>query len=274
MVQEERTRGNIQAMFGIQRLQKIREILLDKGFVDVQDLSEKLQVSDVTVRRDLDKLEKEGLIIKTYGGAILNNDINKSTAINKSKSKPAGTNTEQDKLISRIAIDMIAGDEAIFLFGGQICRLIANMLDNNKRLIVFTNDVFIASELYGNPNIKVTVTGGNMESDSGILVGPYVLRMLKEIYVNKAFIEVKGVHLKFGYSMENYEEVEIVKSIMEIANESIALADSSRFGTTSVTRLGDIDLFKKVISNKEVPEDYKKYCYDNCIKLYTTYELE
>jgi len=259
-------------MFGIQRLQKIREIILEQGYVDVQVLKEKMGVSDITIRRDLDKLEKEGLIIKTYGGAVLNNDFSSRSPTFEGNN--LNDYDEEGELISRIAANMIEGEEIIFLSGGTISRYIARRIKDRKKLMVITNDIFVAAELNSNPNIKVTVTGGDLVTDAGIMVGPYVLRMLKEICVNKAFIEVKGVHLKFGYSMESYDEVEIIKRIIDISNEVIALAAYDKFGTTSFTKLGDLNLFKKIVSNKEVPEEYKRYCYENCIKLYTTYELQ
>ncbi|MCM8710011.1 DeoR/GlpR family DNA-binding transcription regulator [Clostridium sp. SYSU_GA19001] len=258
-------------MFGAQRLEKIREIILEKQYVDVQNLSETIGVSEVTIRRDLDKLQKEGLIVKTYGGAVLNKEfISKSEDLQK---------TDEDiikdyELISEIVINMIKGDEAIFLSGGKICRYIAKKLNDVKNLLVITNDIFVASELYDNPEVKVVVTGGNLLNNSGVLVGPYVLDVLKNTFVNKAFVEVEGIHLKFGYSMENYEVVEIIKKIMDISNEVIAVAHFTAFNTPSFTKLGDLDMFQKVVSNKEVPEEYKKYYYDNYIKLYTSYAIE
>ena len=262
-------------MFGVQRLQKIREIIIQQKYVDVQNLSAIIGVSEVTIRRDLDKLQKEGLIVKAYGGAVLNNDFTENIENNKEgEGKNINDDTEKDcELISQIAVNMIKGDEAIFLYGGGICRHIASKLGDVKKLLVITNDIFVASELYKNPEVRVVVTGGNLLNNSGVLVGPNVLEILKNTYVNKAFIGLDSIHLKFGYSIENYEEVEIIKKIIEISNETIALANFAAFNTLSFTKIGDLDMFKTVISSKELPEDYKKYYYDNFIKLYTSYEF-
>ncbi len=260
-------------MFGAQRLQLIRELILEQEMVDVSSLSEKLNVSEVTIRRDLDKLEQEGFITKTYGGAVLNKDFKldrSSVPPNRIDAIDAG---EEITLISKIALQMIEGGETIYLSGGPIGRQIASYLDDQKKLMVVTNDIFIAAKLFDNPKVKVTVTGGEVVTSSGTMVGPCALRMLKEIYINKAFIEVKGVDLKFGYSMESYDEIEIIKQIMDISQETIVLADYSKFDTVSFARLGDLGLFTKVVSNKEIAEEYKKYYYDNYIKLYTTYEV-
>lgn len=259
-------------MFGAQRLQKMRELILELEIVDVPSLSEKLGVSEVTIRRDLDKLEKEGYITKTYGGAVLNKDYKSG----RDTSVKAGEVVESDediKLITEIALQMIQGDEAIFLGGGPISRTIARNITDRKRLLVITNDIFVAAELCSNPDIKVTVTGGDIVASTGVMVGPRVLTTLGEVYVNKAFIDIKGIDLKFGYSMETYDEVVIIKEVMNISKETIALADHGKFDRVSYARLGDLSHFKKVISNKEVPENYKKYYYDHFIKLYTTYDV-
>lgn len=259
-------------MFGAQRLQKLRELILELEIVDVTTLSQKLGVSEVTIRRDLDKLEKEGYITKTYGGAVLNKDYksNKDTTV---KTSEVVENDENISLITEIALQMIHADEAIFLGGGPISRSIARNMQDKKRLLVITNDIFVAAELYNNPDIKVTVTGGDIVPATGIMIGPRVLTTLREVYVNKAFVDIKGIDLKFGYSMETYDEVVIIKEIMNISKEIIVMADHSKFDRISHSKLGDLNQFKKVISNKEVPESYKKYYYNNFIKLYTTYDV-
>lgn len=259
-------------MFGAQRLQKIRELILELEVVDIPSLSKMLNVSEVTIRRDLDKLEKEGYINKTYGGAVLNKDYIYNRTIN--QKNEAALNADEDiKLITEIALQIIQGGEAIFLGGGLISRNIARNITDIKKLLVVTNDVYVATELCNHIDIKVTVTGGDLVTTAGIMVGPRVMATLSEVYVNKAFIDVSGIDLKFGYSMDTYDEVVIVKEILNVSKESIALAHHSKFDSISHAKLGDLKLFRKVISNKEVPETYKKYYYDNFIKLYTTYDV-
>lgn len=259
-------------MFRAQRLQKIRELILEKEIVDVTSLSKKLNVSEVTIRRDFDKLEEEGYIKKTYGGAILNKDY-KSNKSDVPKINDLGDCEEDIKLITEIALQMIQGDEAIFLGGGPISRNIAANIADKKKLMVITNDVFVAAELCNNPDVKVTVTGGDLIVPSGLLVGPRAMSTIGDAFVSKAFFDISAVDLKFGYSMESYDEVVIIRQVMKIAREAIALADHSKFDKVSYTKLGDLGLFKKVISNKEIDDEYKKIYYNNNIKLFTTYNV-
>lgn len=260
-------------MFAAQRMQKIREIILEAEAVDIPTLSQKLDVSEVTIRRDLDKLEKEGFIKKTYGGAVLNRDFRTYQ-----NAQPADLDTSVDdeniKMITDIALQMINGDEAIYLGGGPISRNIARSMTDKKRLMVVTNDIFVITELYDNPEVRITVTGGEIAGPSGVMTGPRVIATLREVYVNKAFIDIKGADMNFGYSMDSYDEAVVVKEILKISKESIALAGMDIFGEICYARLGDLNLFKKVISNKEVPENYKKFYFDNYIKLFTTYDIK
>ena len=172
-------------MLATQRLQKIREILIKQEAVDIPYLCETLDVSEVTIRRDFDKLEKEGFIKKAYGGAVLNKDfINlKSTPyLNESNLE----SDEDMKLISEIAQNMITTGDAIYLGGGIASRYIARNISSQKRITVITNDIFVAGELWDKPNVKTNVTGGELLVSSGMLVGMKVLRVIGDVYLTKA----------------------------------------------------------------------------------------
>lgn len=259
-------------MLATQRLQKIREIFIEKEMIDIPSLSEMLGVSEVTIRRDFEKLEKEGFIKKTYGGALLNRDFLAMQSAPALRREDFET-SEDMRLISEIAQNMIASGDAIYLGGGTATRYIARYIDPLKRITVVTNDIFVAAELWDKPNVKTTVTGGELLSSTGILCGMRVIRTIREVFLTKAFIDVKGIDIKSGYSVDSFEESEILNEIVQNANESIAVADYKRFNSTSYARLGDIKMFQKVITNKEVDEQYKKFYFDNFIKLYTTYDV-
>lgn len=256
-----------------QRLQKIREIFIQKEMVDIPSLSVGLGVSEVTIRRDFDKLEEEGFIKKTYGGAVLNRDYLSYKNLPYTHKEDIETEEEM-MLISEIAQTMIVSGDAIYLGGGTATRYIARNIDPLKRVTVITNDIFVAAEIWEKQNIKTTVTGGELVHSIGILTGMRVMQAIQDIFLTKAFIDVKGVDIKSGYFVENIEESEILKSIIMKANEAIAVADYKRFDKTSYARLGDIKMFPKVITNKEVPASYKKYYFENNIRIYTTYDVK
>nr|MBO2493865.1 DeoR/GlpR transcriptional regulator [Clostridia bacterium]PZN09634.1 MAG: DeoR/GlpR transcriptional regulator [Caldicoprobacter oshimai] len=257
-------------MFAIERLNKIKEILLKEKRVDVIELSQLFSVTEVTIRRDLDKLEKEGFAIKTYGGAVLNENIFQQSSSFEYEEKD---NIEENKMIGKIAAEMVEDNEAIYLSPGRACFELTRHL-KSKNLTVVTNDLAIAYELKNKPGLKVIVTGGTLIHSTTTLVGEFTLQTLNGIYINKAFINVKGVDFDAGYTLGSKEEIMIIEKIREISKEFIIMADYTKFNRTSFAKLGNLTMAKKIITNKQVPPEYKKFFFEKGIKLYTTFEFK
>jgi len=256
-------------MFAIERHNKIKEKLLREKRVDVFELSELFSVTEVTIRRDLDKLEQEGFLVKTYGGAVLKNEFSKQLPTFESDDNLV----EEKRLIGKIASQMIESGEAIFLTSGTTCLEVARNI-KDKKLTVVTNDLLIGYELKDKTGIKTIVTGGDLIQSTSTLVGGFALQALNGIYINKAFVEVKGVNFDSCYTVDSYEEVMIIQEVKKISSEIIVVADYTKFNYTAFARLGELTMAKKVISNKQLPSEYKKYFFEQAIKLYTTFEFE
>jgi DeoR family fructose operon transcriptional repressor len=262
-------------MFAIERHQKIKEMLMAEKHVDVSQLSKMFSVSEVTIRRDLEKLAKEGSIIKTYGGAVLNEEAFSRLPLFDNPADETETEPNEDqKLIGRIAADMIQPGDAVFLTPGTTCLEIAKNLHTKKSVTVVTNDLNTAMALRECGGVKTIVTGGDLVLSTGILVGQFSHKVLKGIFINKAFVGVAGVSLESGYTVSSYEEAEMIKAVLEISSETIIVADYSRFKQTAFARLGDLTMARKVITNHQVTGEYKKFFFENAIKLFATYELE
>jgi len=256
-------------MFAIERINKIKEILYRDKRVDVVELSKLFSVTEVTIRRDLDKLEKEGFLIKTYGGAVLNEENLYGHAV----LEPDDSTIEEKRMIGKIASQMIENGEAIFLSPGTTCLEIAKNI-KNKRITVVTNDLLIGYELKDSAGIKVIVTGGDLIKSTTTLVGSFALQALSGIFINKAFIGVKGVNFDSGYTVDSYEEALMIQEIRKISNDIIIVADYTKFNRTAFARLGELLMAKKVITNKQVPPEFKKFYFENAIKMYTAFEFE
>lgn len=258
-------------MFPIERLNKIKEMLLEQKRVDVYELSEKFSVTEVTIRRDLDKLEQTGFLVKSYGGAVLNDKLNSVPAA----VGDAGTDqkyAEEKRMIGKIAAQMVEDGEAIFLSAGSTCLEIARNI-KDKKITVLTNDLAIGLELKDASGVKTIVIGGDLVPSSTMLVGGFALQMLKGIYVNKAFLSVKGAMFDAGYTVSHYEEAMILHEIAKISSEIIIVADCSKFNVKGFAKLGDLTMAKKVITNTQIPADYKKYYFEQAVKLYTTFDF-
>lgn len=257
-------------MFAIERLNKIKELLLQEKRVDVYELSEKFSVTEVTIRRDFDKLERSGFLVKTYGGAVLNENIDAPpTTTADTEQKYA----EEKRMIGNIAAQMVEDGEAIFLGAGSTCLEIAKNI-KGKKVTILTNDLAIGLELKDAPGLKTIVIGGDLVPLTTMLVGGFAIQMLKGIYVNKAFIGVKGAQFDSGYTVSNYEEAMILQEVGKISSEIVIAADYTKFNSKGFARLGDLTMAKKVITNTQIPSEYKKYFFEQAVKLYTTYEFK
>lgn len=256
-------------MFAIERLNKIKELLYKEKRVDVFELSETFSVTEATIRRDLDKLEKKGVLVKIYGGAVLKDEQESRSFIPENDDKTS----EDKRMIGKIASQMIENGDAIFLSSGTTSLEIArNLID--KKITVVTNDLLIGYALKDEVGIKVIVTGGDLVQSTSTLTGGFTLQMLNGIYINKAFIGVRGINFDSGYTVNSYEEVMVVEGLKKISNEIIIVADYTKFDQTGFAKLGDLTLAKKVITNKQVPSTYKQYYFEKAIKLYTAFEFE
>src|SRR5665647_1117481 len=256
-------------MFAIERLNKIKELLFKEKRVDVFELSELFAVTEVTIRRDLDKLEQRGFLVKIYGGAVLKGDVVHKTARVDSEDKTI----LEKRMIGKIAAQMIENGDAIFLSPGTTSLEIARNI-KDKKVTVVTNDLTIGYNLRESIGIKVIITGGDLIHSTSTLVGGFALQALNGININKAFIGVKGVNFDSGYTLDSSEEVMVIQSVKKISSEIIVVADYTKFNCTGFARLGDLTMAKKMITNKQIPSEYKKYFFEQAVKLYTTFEFE
>jgi DeoR family fructose operon transcriptional repressor len=256
-------------MFAIERLNKIKEMLFRAKRVDVFELSELFSVTEVTIRRDLDKLEQMGFLVKIYGGAVLNEDLVQQPSVNESEDKTI----EEKRMIGKIAAQMIENGDAIYLSPGTTSLEIARNI-KDKKVTVVTNDLSIAYNLKESVNIKTIITGGDLIHSTTILVGGFALQALNGININKAFIGVKGLHFDSGYTVDSYEEVMVIQGVKRISNEVIVVADYAKFNCTGFAKLGDLTMARKLITNKQIPTEYKKFFFEQAVKLYTTFEFE
>jgi DeoR family fructose operon transcriptional repressor len=258
-------------MFAIERLNKIKQLLLKEKRVDVYELSERFSVTEVTIRRDLDKLEQSGFLVKTYGGAVLKEDEAQKLFL--AEPDIEHSHPEEKRMIGKIASQMIEHGDAIFLSPGTTCLEIARHI-KDKKVTVVTNDVFIGYSLRDTVGVKVIVTGGDLNPSTSTLVGNFALQALNGIYINKAFIGVKGINFDSGYTLDSHEEVMVIQGVNKISSEVIIVADYSKFNHTGFAKLGDLTMAKKVITNKQLPSEFKKYYFEQAVKLYTTFEFE
>lgn len=254
-------------MFPAERLRKVKEIMLEYKHIDISTLSSILSVSEVTIRKDLAKLEQQGFLKKMHGGAILNEED--------PSVKLAYIDDpfyEEKKSIAKIASQVIKDGEIILLGNGSTCLEIARNIKDKKNLTVITNNFNVIEELAGIDNIHLVCTGGNAKviNESIEFVGSFTLKVLEGIFINKSFISVQGIHLQHGYTVTRSEHLDFYNAVKSISNEVIVVADYSKFNKTALLPFCKIDDITKVITNENIPEKYKKYFFEKGIQLFTT----
>ena len=260
-------------MFAEKRLKKVKELLRQYKTIEISSLSSILSVSEATVRRDLDKLEAEGLIKRIHGGAVLIEEEDDALAFQEQLRSIA--NLEEKKSIGRIASNLVQNNDVIIIGSGTTCYQLACHLKDKKNLTIVTNNMLIGMELSACSDIRVIMTGGNVyrTENSVSLVGDFSNKTLEEIHVNKAFMGVDGVDIDNGFSVNSMELALVWNQIVKISENLIVLSDYTKFDKKAFIRLGPLEMASKIVTNDKVPDVYKQYFFEKLIPIYTGYQL-
>ncbi len=232
----------------MERLEQILKLVSENERLDVNTLAEKLGVSRVTVRKDLDKLESKGFLRREHGFAVSNSgdDLNVRLSVNYNIKFKIATK----------AAEFVDDGETVLIESGSTCALLAEALATYKKNItIITNSFFIADRIRKYDNCKVILLGGEYQKSSQVTVGPLVKEMLKFFHVRFLFVGVDGFEDEFGFTGKDMMRTEVVSRMMAIADEVVVLTDSSKFlkaGNVSQFKLGDIN---KIITDSNIPFD-------------------
>ena len=221
---------------------RIREILSRERTVTASDLIRELGVTAATVRRDLAVLEKEGVLLRSHGGAVSRTS---STNFQPSYEALGRSNRAEKQAIAREAERLILDGETVFLEGSTTVYELARRLLHRNRLTVITNSPPIVDEFQRSQHVSVISTGGELQKDVFYLSGVWAQRALSEIRVDKAVLGVSAIDPEYGISTASQAEAQIKKMILKSARVSIALADHSKFGNQGFAYVGpttDIDI--------------------------------
>lgn len=255
-------------MFAPERVRLIKKMLLDKKSLDVSSLSSILNVSEVTIRRDLEKLERENFITRTHGGAILNEFEEYDGNFNVINVDPF---KEQHLQIADIAIQLIDDNDVIILSSGDINIYIARKLSAKHNVMILTNDLNIATEFLNNTSNHVILPGGDLDANLLHLTGKLTEENIRKFYVSKAFIEVTGVSLKRGFTVQSIEKAAVIKELINISNQKIMVCSPSAFDNIAFSQIAPISIANKVITDPTIPDFYKNYFFENNIQLFTSF---
>ena len=261
-------------MFPAQRIALLKNILLEKKTVDTATLCSQLDVSDVTVRKYLDKLEQEGFLIKYHGGAMLADTFTEEESVPENPDGLQIEHYQEKEQVAKIAADLVEDGENIFIGAGMTCTLFAKHLGTKKNITVVTNNLSAAPYLV--PYVKrVYFLGGDLVCGNNCLYtsGTDTLNYLQRIYVSKAFFDVDGIDFAAGLTVNDLNRATLIDRICNLASKRCILADCFKFNRIDLYRVCDLDYFDIYITNPQLEDRYKTYFFDHDIKLLTSYDI-
>lgn len=237
-----------------QRRRKTIDLLEQKGQVTVRDLVERFGISAVTARGDLDALASNGSAVRSHGGAVRRLEASRDYPLRVKETLHRGEKIK----IGRAAADLVRPNEVVMLDSGTTTAEVARRLKARKvqPVTVITNALNIASELMDVPGISVIVVGGLLRPVSCSFVGPQAEMMLKEFHADRLFLAVDGFDLEIGASTPDVFEAQLNGLMMQVSKEVNIVADSSKLGRRSVSRIGPLDRVHRLITDNRAPSDF------------------
>lgn len=251
-------------MLVAERYEKIVSLVNGRGAIRVTELSDIFQVTEETIRRDLDRLEQAGRLRRSHGGAVSIKDQQSEIPF----SEREITYADEKKRIAQAAIKLIGPKDRILLDASSTAWYMAAELPD-EALTVLTNSIRVVTELSSKEKIGVISTGGQLAQRSLSFVGPLAERSLAAYHVSKVFLSCKGVHLERGISESNELQARIKEQMISIADEVILLADYSKFGFRAFTHVADLSQVDVIITDNGVPAEQLEKLRDQGITVIT-----
>lgn len=231
-----------------QRREKILDMIREDGHAKVLELSKIFKVSEVTIRQDLEKLEADGFVKREHGGAYLK-DIGlnvKNIALQKQE------NLSQKAAIAKKSLEMINDGDTIILDSGSTTTEIAKLISGFKNLTVITNSLNIALILGADPEVNLVLTGGEFKAPTLSLTGQKAADFFNDLHVDKLFLATAGITLKSGLTYPSISDIVVKRSMIESANITYLVADSSKVGKSSFASLGALSLIDYLITDSQM----------------------
>lgn len=242
------------AILGAVRKDKILSYLRDRSSATVGELSDLCEVSEVTIRQDLNQLAGEGLLVRTRGGAMLS-----SRAVSDfTFAARAAINAEAKQRIGEMAATYIQSGDAVMIDASTTGLYVARALAQRTDLAdvtVITSGINTALELIDRLDIQTFLTGGLLRTGTVSLSGSFVWDMLGKVYATVGFFGARGVTVAQGFTEADLQEADVKRRMRERCQEVIVGVDGSKFGQVSLAPYGEITAAQRLITDDTAPED-------------------
>ncbi|MGJ7030983.1 DeoR/GlpR family DNA-binding transcription regulator [Niabella hirudinis] len=232
----------------IERHQHIMNSLKKKGMVQVLDLCQELDVSSVTIRKDLQFLEDKNQLFRTHGGATLSNPYIGDRPV---MEKVSIQSTEKEK-IGQYAAGLIEPNDCILIASGTTVFYFAKHIQPKGNVTVITAALNVAMEIAHHPGIEVIQLGGIMRKTSSSVTGIYAEKILEDFSCSKLFLGVDGIDTEFGLTTTNMMEAQLNRKMIAASRKTIVLADSSKFGKRGFGKICGLDDIEQIITDSNI----------------------
>lgn len=248
----------------VERRKKILNMLDKNGQVFVHELSEAFNVSEVTIRNDLELFESKRLLIRSRGGAM---KFDNSVGLDFQLSDKDKIHYAEKIRIGKKAAALVNSGETIILDSGTTTMEIAKNLNPEDSINVITNAFNIANQLINSQNINIIVPGGTLRKNSHSLVGPLAEKSIRNFYVDKVFLGVDGFDTTQGAFTPNIEEASLNQIMIEISKEVILVADSSKFKRRSLAFICPVTKIDIVVTDEHISREDQNRLADLGVKV-------
>lgn len=235
------------------RFKVILDMIEQKNIVKVAEIKEKLNVTDVTIRRDLKELENKGFLQRVHGGAKRTRE---NTFEERSHSEKKQLNIEEKKRIGQLSASLIKANDVVFIGPGTTNEFIIDYI-HTSHLKIITNSIDIFSKLSLSNRFEVILIGGKLRRKTGTFIGTFSNQMLEQINVQKAFVGTNGIY-EGQVTTANEEEGDAQKIILDKSEERYIVADTSKLGAKAFYGFFDLKDSTALITGKKPPEDELK----------------
>lgn len=232
-------------MLSENRQHQIMEIIVKKGSVTVTELSETLETSESTIRRDLNELDDKGLLKKVFGGAVLKSVSFESSDIE--VESRASQNHSAKEIIAKTAASMIKDGDFVYLDAGTTTELMIPYI--NAKNVVFVTNGFVHAKKLSLFGFKTFILGGEIKISTEAVIGTEVIRQLEKYNFTKGFFGVNGISISSGLTTPDIREANIKEKAFQHCLEKIVLADSTKFSQISCVRFASFE-DAKIITDK------------------------
>lgn len=242
-------------MLPLERRRKIIEYINANQSVKVIELSKDFNVTEETIRRDLEKLEKEGVLMRTYGGAVLIEKEHDDQPF----SVRSRENIENKKQIGLMLNQLIQDGETIMMDSSTTSLEVAKIIGDSKSITLITNSMGLAMEVVHFDEMQVICAGGTLRRKSLSFIGPTARKGIYSYYADKVILSCKGIDMEKGIMESNEMEADVKKAMIESAKTVILVVDHTKFNTLSMIRLYDLSKVDIIVTDTKPSQEWMVY---------------